>query len=611
MKGYKLVAILSVMLMMCVSLSACNDENKDEIKQLIQGLETVDSAHIANVCSDVSQEELGKEAIIARTNAIYSMLDVVDVSYEKMREKNKTEQTRTYQGKMILKTANFGDIERDQTLRFSYDKAQGRWLLDWDPSVIIPGLTQENDLEFELTPAKRGRILDRNGLVLAQDNEQGDRSYPYGATFGSVVGYARDATMTDKENPEAKGIILGASLGRSGLEAAYDDLLREKPGLSIRFSDSKEEVYHSKPEPGSDITTTLDMKVQEAAYQTIGGEFGAVASIAPTTGQVLALVSTPDYNPEDWIDSAMAEEEYLLKVKTGMSPGNGIFAQKYTPGSTQKLLTSVIGFKHGSLAENSGYEIYGEKWQPDTSWGGYKVTRVIPYNGWVDLHTALVLSDNIFFARTGLDMGTQAFEQGMDALGIGRKIPGKLAVQTAQISEDHDLDRDVALADSSYGQYQVQITPLQMAMTYTLLQNNGNIMEPCYLINEPSKAWLENLATPSQIQFLNGAFRDVVRVSHPTGDRSYGQMSGKTGTAEVGPGGKVNLGWFCGYDAGNPYLVTCVMINHVEDRGGSDIPTMYFGQMMDDLYANGAYQPTMPSTELAQDDSEKTKKRVA
>lgn len=184
----------------------------------------------------------------------------------------------------------------------------------------------------------------------------------------------------------------------------------------------------------------------------------------------------------------------------------------------------------------------------------------------------------------------------MKSLGYGEKVPGAYPVQTSQITADGVIadGHETGLADSAYGQYQVQISPLQQTLIYASLQNGGKIMKPCYLMDEKPEVWIDGVATQEHIDFINDALRDAVLVQHPLADVEGAKISAKTGTAEVGSDGSTNLGWMCGSDLANPNWTMCVMVNYVEDRGGSDVNAAYIGKIVSELYAQngGPYVPS-------------------
>lgn len=591
----QIIAILLLSLGICL-LSGCEDkETQKEVGRLVDVLETHDAAKVLAASDQQTQENYTVETIQARFSSFYDALAVEKVDYKNIKRSRKDDKdgTMAYKAKVVLSLAE-GDIEKETLLRFS--KKDDKLLLHWEPSAIFNGVTMENTLDIKVTPGKRGTIFARDGEVLAKDGKDGIREYPYGPTAGAVVGYVRGATADEIKN----GIVdkhesLGTQVGRAGLEKAYNDILEGKSGLKVTLSDQPNDpIYEVAASDGKDIKTTLDMKLQQSAYNVVNGEFSAVSAVEPKTGQVLALVDGVSYDPNNWVDSAMDADNYAHMLSANMAPDNGLFADRFTPGSTQKLLTTMIAFKAGTLTQHGSYEIYGEDWAPPGGWGSYKVHRVVPINGVMTLRNALVYSDNIFFARVGLDMGYDNFNNGMKALGIGEKVPGAYDVQVSQINNIGGIKEghETGLADSSYGQYQVQVSPLQQTLIYAALQNGGKIMKPRYLLEEKPEVWIDDVISSENISFINEALRAAVTVSHPIGDRSYAAFSGKTGTAEVGPDGSINLGWFVGSDLNNPTCTMCVMVNHVENRGGSDVNAAYFGRIMDGVYAEGSYKPS-------------------
>ena len=132
-----------------------------------------------------------------------------------------------------------------------------------------------------------------------------------------------------------------------------------------------------------------------------------------------------------------------------------------------------------------------------------------------------------------------------------------------------------------------------MNMFYSARLNWGFVLIPQTSLGAEKKVWKGKVTSQDNINYINLALAQAVNVVHPNARRSFARSAGKTGTAEVGADGSVNLGWFCGFDLNNPYLCTCIMINYVENRGGSDVNTGKFGNMLDELYVNG--QKYVPS----------------
>lgn len=590
----KVLGLVCIALLALTFTGCESSEHKAQINTLVDILETRNVEKIYQATDEETKNTYAVEVMDERLHSFYDTLAVEKVEYKRLRKDKKASQGNilAYKAKVILTTAS-GDIEKDTILQFSQ---QGEDIhIHWTPESVFPNLTMDNTVQIEVQSGKRGTIYARDGEVLAKDDENGVRQYPQGLVTSAAVGYVRAATGAEIEGGTVKNTSIGTQVGRTGFEKAYQERLVAKSGIKVTLSDHPEDIlFESQPENGEDIKTTLDLKVQKSAYDVVNGEFSAVAAVEPHTGQVLAMVDGASYDPERWTDAGMSPEEYAAMVAENRNPDNGLFADRFTPGSTQKLLTTLIGLKAGTLNTDTTYEIYGEDWAPPGGWGSYKVHRVVPINGAINLKSALIYSDNIYFARVGLDMGYDNFNNGMKNLGIGKKVPGAYPIQKSQVTDAGGVvqDHETGLADSSFGQYQVQVAPLQQTLIYASLQNGGKIMKPCYLLEETPEVWIDGTATQENIDFINQALRQSVLVSHPAADRDFGEFSGKTGTAEVGPDGSINLGWFVGSDLTNPTCTMCVMVNHVENRGGSDVNAAYFGRIMEAVYADGSYKPS-------------------
>lgn len=587
-----------------------SQEAKDQLSKVETALESMDTAKVYAVCDKDTKASVPQETIAERMNAVYGALAVEKVDYDGLKKnKDASKDGKTvYDGTVKLSGQGWGT---ELPVQLAFTGSDGDMKLAWTPEAVLSGLTADNALNVQITQGKRGALLDRNGKTLAKDDENGVRTYPHADIISSAVGYVRAATAEEIAAGTVKKVAVGTEVGRAGLEQAYQGRLVATPGMTVTFSDQPDKVLiETEPQDGEDVTTTIDLKAQQLAAETISGEEAAAVLVEPATGQVLVMAEGSSYDPSMWLDENMSAEDYAAAVAGGYTPGNGLFAQKNTPGSTQKLLTTLIGLNNGSMTTETGYEIYGEDWAPPGGWGSYKVHRVVPINGWVNLHDALDYSDNIFFARCALDMGYDAFNNGMKSLGIGEKVPGAYKVQKSQITADGIIEdgHETGLADSAYGQYQVMTTPLQQALTYACLENGGKIMKPLYALDEEPEVWIDTKTSQENIDFIKNALRDAVLDQHPTADATDAGATvyAKTGTAEIGVDGSTNLGWICGGDLKNPHWTACIQVNYVENRGGSDVNATYLGSFVTSLYGenDGTYVPSGLATddENAQDD---------
>jgi penicillin-binding protein len=235
-----------------------------------------------------------------------------------------------------------------------------------------------------------------------------------------------------------------------------------------------------------------------------------------------------------------------------------------------KFLTSVIGLENGTLDPNLAFDINSKEWKKDESWGDYKVVRYYENDTKVDLESALKFSDNIYFARVGLEMGPEKFQEGLEKLGVGEGLPFAYPTVKSQISNSGSLDHEILLADTAYGQGEFLLNIVHLASIYGGVINNGNMMQPLLLEEEPEKVWKEKIVTEDQAKLLQTSLRKIVSEgSSQKANMTGREMAGKTGTAEIkleqGTTGKEN-GWFVAYDQKDPTILTAMMIEGVEAK---------------------------------------------
>jgi penicillin-binding protein len=304
------------------------------------------------------------------------------------------------------------------------------------------------------------------------------------------------------------------------------------------------------------------------------GEAGTGAAIHPTTGETLALVSSPSFDPNKLALGATAAEWKVLE-EDPKQPLLNRFKANFTPGSVIKPITAAIALQAGTTDWQKSMKLSGKKWQKNSSWGSYFVTRVTDPNVPVAMDDALLYSDNIYFAQTALDLGREKFEQGLKNFGFEEESDFLFPLETSTFG---NIESDILVADSGYGQGQLEMNVLHLASTYTMLVNNGNMIKPTLLLDEEkSQVWKSSLLSEDHITRLNQALTQVVE--NPRGTAYAAKiegypLAGKTGTAEFkekqNEAGKEN-GWFVAYNTNNPSLLVAMMVEHVEGRGGSKV----------------------------------------
>jgi penicillin-binding protein 3 len=403
------------------------------------------------------------------------------------------------------------------------------------------------------------------------------RIYPYKDAAAHLIGYVGSITADELKKLEGKGYTSTDVIGKRGLEQVFDEQLKGKSGvkITIKKPDGNVEVLAEKPvEDGQDLKLTINGLLQADLYAELAGDAGTSAAIDPTTGETLALVSSPSFDPNQAVLGFSADEWKALQDNP-LKPLTTRFNKGYAPGSVLKPVTASIGLANKAITPDQTMEISGLKWQKDKSWGGYFVTRVHEASP-VNLEKALVFSDNIYFAQTALGVGKDAFAAGLKQFGFEEEFDYPFPLEKSTIG---NLDKEISLADSGYGQGQIQMSIVHLLASYTPLVNSGNMIKPTLMFDDQKSQVLKEQAMSTEnATLISSILRKVVAdaggTAHAAEMADY-PLSGKTGTAEIkqkqGEKG-TELGWFIGYNANTPNLMIAMMIENVQDRGGSQVP---------------------------------------
>lgn len=196
----------------------------------------------------------------------------------------------------------------------------------------------------------------------------------------------------------------------------------------------------------------------------------------PYTGEVLALVSTPSYDNNDFV-RGMDNSQWSALNENEDRPLYNRFRQTWCPGSTFKPVIAAIGLKVGAFTANDDFGNEGLAWQKDSSWGDYTVTTLHDYEP-VILKNALIYSDNIYFAKAALKIGADQLMQSLNQIGFNQELPFDIKMSESQYSNMDKIETEIQLADSGYGQGQILVNPLHLASIYTAFLNDGNMIKP-------------------------------------------------------------------------------------------------------------------------------------
>lgn len=610
--------------------------------------------------------QISREDFIKRNSAIYEGIGMQNMKVE-ISAYDKEQRAVTYQTSF---DTSAGNISFENQAFFVEDEDGFKMI--WEDSLIFPGLSAADKVKVSNMQAKRGRILDRNGRVLAgkgtasaagivpgklenkekaikkaaalleiepeviekklaakwvrddsfvpiqtlpkvdetelmtlepdeemlQEQKRQEkllkipgvmlsdtevREYPLGEAAAHLVGYVQSVTAEDLEEHEGEGYTAGSVIGRSGMEGLFEKELKGQNGCRIYIVDADgrelEELACIPVQHGQDIQLTIDAGLQTALYEQFQEDKSCSAAMNPFTGEVLALVSTPSYDNNDFIRGLSGEQWKALNEDED-KPMYNRFRQVWCPGSTFKAVTAAIGLETGTVDPMEDFGNEGLSWQKDASWGSYHVTTLHAYEP-VILENALIYSDNIYFAKAALKIGAEKLETSLTKLGFHAELPFEIRMAESQYSNTEHIETEIQLADSGYGQGQMLINPLHLACIYTAFCNKGNVIRPYLLYQEQAHAeyWMPGAFSADVAGRVLEGIKKVVNDPHGTGYGAHREdvvLAGKTGTAEIKLTKEdttgTELGWFAVFTAEETTERPILIINMVEDvkgRGGS------------------------------------------
>ncbi|HEX2049926.1 MAG TPA: penicillin-binding transpeptidase domain-containing protein [Actinomycetota bacterium] len=429
-----------------------------------------------------------------------------------------------------------------------FDGRADAWRVQWRDDVLWPGVTGEPaGVRAEHRFPPRAPILDRRGRKLARGTGL-RRSYPYGALAGSTIGHVAPATRAraaELGSPYRRGNLVGAS----GLEAGLERRLAGTPGTVVAVVDERgrrlEVLGRTSPRAAKPVRTTLDVDVQRAAEAAYGGTTGGAVVVAPETGDLLAVVSSAQIDPNDYVGVA------------GVQPFNRATSGLYPPGSSMKVVTAAAALDTGVVTPST--RLRGPK--------EYRGVRNFESGSYpsLDFATAVRFSVNTAFARVAQRVGPERLTRYADAFGFNR--PPDLPLDAARSSFPFPEDES-DLMWGSIGQAQVLATPLQMASVVATIANDGVRVEPRVVLDdEPARRRAVTVRTARTLAKL---MEGVVTGGTGQAARLAGvRVAGKTGTAEVSIDGKIkNHAWFVCFAPVGDAKVAVAVVSELGGIGG-------------------------------------------
>ena len=432
-----------------------------------------------------------------------------------------------------------------------------------------------------LTPGQITALEEyRTQLKWVEIDEGKIRHYPHGKLAAHIIGYTGELNQEELERLKPKGYRLGDAIGKMGVESSYESKLRGTWGglkLGVNGAGRITEFLGEQPAGvGEDLTLTIDANVQKAAEKALGTRKGGIVALDPQNGAVLAMASYPNFDPN--IFSAPISSQIWQELQAQGNPFLNMNLRAFPPASTFKIVTATAGIESGKYPPNTILTTY-----PYISISG---TKFREWNkrgfGRVGYVSSMAWSSNTFYAQIGRGVGGKSLIEWAHKYGFGQRTGIELQGETKGLVADDAWKRlnfenwGWTVGDTvnmSIGQGFTTATPLQVAVMFSAIANNGYKVKPHLLQsdNEAKQAEKINLnLKPTTINTIKQGLRAVV--DGGTGAKFNSPHTppgaGKSGTAEAPPG--ESHAWFGGYAPyDNPEIVVVAFAEHSGGGGGS------------------------------------------
>ena len=650
------IVLVIIVVAIILGVVIIQNTEKDKVKDLVtEYFSLVNDKNYDELYSKVASMNMSKDDFVTRNKNIYEGIDCANIEINiKNVEKADKGYNITYNEKFF---SSAGEVEFDNTAKVVKDNKELK--LKWDSHIIFPQLNDDEKVRVSTIKAKRGSILDRNDIALAEDgniasvgivpgklgenrdesiskiseltgvstdyinellnasyvkddtfvavkkivdsnqdlknelltipgvmiNKEDGRVYSLGKEASHLIGYVQPISSEELKENEGKGYTTNSLIGKTGLELAYEDTLRGIDGTDIYIVDENENrvstIAKQDKKDGKDVKLTIDSNLQKQVYDQMQQDKGLFVIMEPKTGELLALVSTPSFDSNDFVVGLTTDKWNELNNDENRPLFNR-FTQKYCPGSTFKPITGAIGLTTGKISADEDLGYRGTSWQKDSSWGNYHITTLTDYSGPKNLLNGIIYSDNIYFAQTALKIGAESFASSLDKIGFNQNIDFPLTLSKSQYANDNGtkIEGETKLADSGYGQGSILVNPIHMASIYSAFANDGNMIKPRIEYDESKngEVLIENAFSKEASDIIEEDLIQVVESGTATDMKIDGlTIAGKTGTAELKSSQEDTqsgtLGWFNCYtinrEGGDLLIIS--MVENVQDNtdGGS------------------------------------------
>lgn len=463
-------------------------------------------------------------------------------------------------------------------------------------------LSENNRIKEFLIEPKRGEIIDRKGFVVAKnldpnieegfnqtkknhDRIKSVRVYQSPEAISSLIGYIQIADENDLKSDRCLyKIIPGDKIGKKGVEKLFDCDLKGQPGKKLIETDAKGNFLKTlniiPAINGKNIQLAFDLELQKKAYELLKEKNGAIVVSIPKTGEILALVSSPSFNPEDF-ENGNNVEKYFTDFEKPLF--NRASEGSYPPGSLFKLITAIAALEEKAITEKTKFEDKGIITAGSLTFGNWYFLQYGKTEGMVDVIKAIKRSNDIFFYLAGEKTGVNKIKKWAEIFGLGKKTGIGINEEEGFIPSTfwkeatlHDRWYTGDTYNLSIGQGYLETTPLQMNMVTNALANNGIYCQPELLKIQSSKLKIQNCHKLPVSQKILDLIHEGMRQACSTGGTGWPlfdfkaagkniQTACKTGTAESHAKSGMPHAWITVYA---PYEKPEIALTVLVEEGG-------------------------------------------
>ena len=419
--------------------------------------------------------------------------------------------------------------------------------------------------ESPIRPVRIKRDIDRETLATLLTNRldlpgitvsiEPKRSYPYGNLGSHLFGHIGEVTEKQLSIGSYTDYRMGSLIGKSGLELKYETYLKGVDGGKyVEIDASGRELSILKEVdsyPGNNLVTTIDLELQKAAEEAFKDKAGAVVAMDPRNGEVLAMISSPAFNP-DMFSGPLDSEEWNLLINNPLKPlQNRAIQGQYPPGSTYKTIVAAAALEEGVITKDTAFQCNGSYRFGNRNYRCWKSDG----HGSVSLHRAIVESCDTYFYQVGLKLGIDKIAEYSRKFGLGQPTGIELSDEKSGVVPDRAWKQkrfgtpwfEGETLSCAIGQGFNLVTPIQLLTAYAALTNGGDVYQPhlAKAIVGPDGKVLRTLLpearkklilSPETVELLKAGLQGVV--NEPGGTARSARLDdikvgGKTGTTQV------------------------------------------------------------------------------